>query len=191
MIGIRSNATLFTGINSTPVLIATDTQPGRRTNLRLGDLTLGAAYTLAPAGSGVEVELSGRMKLDTATRASRLSSGERDYALGVQVTKTLGRFAPFASATYRILGDTAAYRLNDGLAASAGTSMMVGRADLRARLNHYAAGATRLVDDAHEVFAGISGRLGRTPLRVTGFATAGFSNGAPGTSAGVALSSSF
>lgn len=188
---IRSNSVLFTGIDSTPVLVATDAQPLRRTNSGVGDLTLGAAYTLVPAGSDVEVELSGRVKLDTATRSSRLSSGERDYALGVQVTKTYGRVAPFVSATYRILGDTAAYRLDDGLAASAGASMMVGRETYLLASYHYAASATRLVDDAHEVFAGISGRLGNSPLRVTGFATAGLSNGAPGTSAGVSLSSSF
>lgn len=188
---IRSNGVLFTGIDSTPILVATDAQASRRTNSGLGDLTLGAAYTLAPAGSDVEVELSGRVKLDTATRSSRLSSGERDYALGVQVTKALGRFAPFVSATYRILGDTPVYRLDDGFAGSAGTSMMVGEETYLLASYHYAARATRLVDDSHELFAGVSGRLKNTPLRLTGFATAGLSNGAPGTSAGLSLSSSF
>lgn len=187
---IRSNATIFTGIDSTPVLVAPGTGR-RRTADGFGDLTLGAAYTVTTPQSGTEFELSGRIKLDTATRSSGLSSGEKDYALGVQVTQPIGRVAPFVSATYRFLGDPAQYRLNDGLAASAGASVEIGPGAFVLASYHFSERATRLVSDAHELFAGASARINDTPLRVTGFATAGLSRGAAGLSAGAALSYAF
>lgn len=188
---IRTNAVLFTGIDSTPVLVATNAAPQRRTADGFGDLTLGAAYTTVAGAAGTEVELSGRIKLDTATRSSGLSSGEKDYALGLQVTQPMGRIAPFASVTYRFLGDPAAYRLKDGLAASAGASYALGPETFALASYHFSEAATNLVNNAHEVFAGVSTRLPSTRLRLTGFATAGLSRGAAGVSGGVALSAGF
>lgn len=188
---IRSNAVIFTGIDSTPVLVAPGTRDTRRTAKGLGDLTLGAAYTLTPSDTGLEVELSGRVKIDTATRSSGLSSGKKDYALGVQVTKPVGAVAPFVSATYRFLGDTSTYQLKDGLAASAGASVMVGSQSYLLASYHYSKRATRFVSDAHELFAGVTTGIPNSRFRVTGFGTAGLSRGAAGVSAGVALSRAF
>lgn len=188
---IRSNATIFTGIDSTPVLVATDSVARRRTTRGFGDLTLGAAYSLVPSESDVELELSGRVKLDTATRSSGLSSGEKDYAVGVQVTKPVGRLGPFVSATYRSLGDSVAFRLRDGFAGSVGSSILVGERTFLLASYHYAEAATRLVRDAHELFVGGSMPVARTRLRVTAFGTAGLSRGAAGRSAGISLSQAF
>ena len=124
---IRSRSTVFTGIDSTPVLVAPDTSLEKKTTRGFGDLTLGASYTIDPSGSAYELELSGRAKIATATADSRLSSGANDYAFGAELSRTAGRFGPFVSATYRFLGDSAAYQLRDGFAASAGTSFSIGR----------------------------------------------------------------
>lgn len=188
---IRSNATLFTGIDSTPVLVAPGTAAARRTRRGFGDLTLGAAYTLEPNASALEVELSGRVKLNTARRSSGLTSGMTDYALGAQVTRPVGRVAPFASVTYRVLGDPQVFRLRDGFAASAGVSASVGPRTLVLTSYHYAQAATRLVSDSHEVFAGASTAIGDAGFRLTGFGTAGLSNGAASVSAGIAISQAF
>jgi hypothetical protein len=192
---IRSNATLFTGIDSTPVLVAPGTKATRRTSSGFGDLTIGAAYTFEPGVSAIELELSGRTKLNTADRSSSLSSGlssgKRDYSFGAQVTRPIARIAPFASVTYRILGDPQAFRLRDGFAASAGVSAPIGPRTLVLTSYHYAQAATRLVDDSHEIFAGASTAVGSSGLRLTGFGTAGLSNGASSLSAGVALSKAF
>lgn len=188
---IQSNAVIFTGIDSTPVLVAPTSQSRRRTAQGLGDLTLGAAYTIASPELGFDVELSGRMKVNTATQSSGLSSGRNDYAAGVQVTKPIGRLAPFVSATYRVLGDTRSFRLNDGFAASAGSSFMVGAGSYILASYHYSKRATDLVGDAHELFVGLATAIPRSNLRVTGFGTAGLSNGAAGKSIGAAVSSAF
>jgi hypothetical protein len=185
---IRSRSTIFTGIDSTPVLVATNTGATRRISDGFGDLTLGAAYTIAPRGAPLEIELSGRAKINTATTGSRLSSGKNDYALGIDVSTPVGKLTPFASFSYRFLGNTDLYTLRDGAAASAGASYALGTGTFLLASYHYSRAATMLVRDAHELFAGASTRIAGTPLRVTGFTTAGLSRGAPDVSAGLALS---
>lgn len=185
---IRSRSTIFTGIDSTPVLVATDTAPARRISDGFGDLTLGATYTIAPRAAPVEIALSGRAKINTATASSGLSSGRNDYAVGVDVSAPAGKVTPFAAFSYRFLGDSALYTLRDGAAASAGASYALGTRTFLLASYHYSRAATALVRDSHELFGGASTRLGGTPLRLTGFATAGLSRGAPDVSAGLALS---
>ena len=183
---IRSRSTIFTGIDATPVLVAPDTSMVNKTTDGFGDLTLGASYTVAT--NAAEVELSGRAKINTAVESSGLSSGANDYALGADVSVPLGRVTPFASFSYRFLGNTTAYRLRDGPAASGGASYALGSQSFVLVSYHYSRAATRFVNDSHELFAGASTRIGRSPLRLTGFTTAGLSRGAAAASAGVAVS---
>jgi hypothetical protein len=185
---IRSRSTIFTGIDATPVLVAPNTLPVRRTADGFGDLTLGASYTIASEASPIEVQLSGRAKINTATKRSGLSSGENDYAFGTDVSASLGKVTPFVSFSYRFLGNTAVYDLRDGPAASAGASYALSSNSFLLASYHYSRAATRLVEDAHELFAGISTRIPQSPLRVTGFATAGLSRGAAAASGGLAIS---
>lgn len=185
---IRSRSTIFTGIDATPVLVAPNTSTAKRTAEGFGDLTLGAAYTLAPTAVPIEIEISARAKLNTASRSSGLSSGENDYAVGADVSVPLGTVTPFASFTYRFLGDTAAFKLRDGPAASTGASIALGREAFLVASYHYSSAATRQVSAAHELFAGASQRLAGTPFRVTGFVTTGLSRGAAAISGGAALS---
>lgn len=187
---IRSNAAIFTGIDSTPVLVAAGSG-ARRTIDGFGDLTLGANYVVQVSSAGPELDFSGRVKLDTATRSSGLSSGKKDYAVGLQITQPVGRLAPFASVTYRFLGDADLYRLRDGAAASVGASYMVGENSFVLASYHYAQRATDLVPDSHELFLGASTPLFRSRFRLTGFTTAGLSRGAPGVAGGLAVSRSF
>ncbi len=191
-LNIRSRGVIFSGIDSTPV-IAAGTRPGapRVTSDGIGDLTLGAAYALPESGARPEIELSGRIKLPTARDADHLSTGKTDYSVGVQVTKTYGRLAPFVSATYRIFGDPAIINLRNGFAASVGLSAGLGDRVVALLSYHYAESASRLVHDSHELFAGVSAQLPHSRLRLTGFVTAGVSSGAAAESGGLSLSVSF
>ena len=184
---IRSKGTIFTGIDSTPIVVAATSSGRRVTTDGLGDLTLGASYTVSPSGTGLEIELSGRVKLPTATRKSQLSSQKTDYSGGLQVTKSIGRIAPFASVTYRVFGDPKGLDLRNGFAASAGASAIVGSKTVLLVSYHYALAATRFVDNSHELFAGASTALGESRFRLTGFVTKGLSNGAASVSGGVAI----
>lgn len=62
---IRSRSTIYTGIDSTPVLVAPDTSAAKRTADGFGDVTLGASYAFVSQTSPVELEISGRVKINT------------------------------------------------------------------------------------------------------------------------------
>ena len=182
---VRSATRIFTGIDSTPVLVGGAPLGPRRTVRGFGDLTLGAAYTLSGSPDGLEVEVSGRVKLPTASDAS-LKSGKVDYSAGVQVTKVIGGGAPYASVTYRIFGDPRGLDLKNGFAASAGLSASVGPAVLLGSY-HYAHRASSFVGDSHELFGGASIPIA-SRLRGTAFVTKGLANGAAAVSGGIGLS---
>ena len=186
---IRSDGIIYTGIDSTAVVVAPGATPQQRTAKGLGDLTLGGTYTLSALPGGTELELAGRVKLPTGR--SSLTSGRTDYALGVQATRPINRFAPFVSATYRVLGDRRDLSLRDGFAAAAGTSFYAGRGTVVLASYHYGRAATRLVPDSHELFAGASMPLPASRLRLTAYATAGLSQGAAAGSGGLSLSVGF
>jgi hypothetical protein len=190
-LNIRSRGTIFSGIDSTPVVAAGGT-PGRKVSRDgLGDITFGAAYTFQSDGSTPEIELSGRVKVPSATKASGLSTGKTDYSAGIQVTKLVGRVAPFVSGTYRIFGDPAAIDLRNGFAGSTGAAVLLGDRSTALFSYHYARSATRLVRDSHELFGGVSTRLPDSALRLTGFVTKGISSGAAAVSGGLSLSLDF
>ena len=188
---ISSAGTVFSGIDSTPVVVSTISPGVRTTYDGLGDLTLGASYTIPAAQDGLEVEVSGRVKLPTATDASGLSTGRADYSAGVQVTRQAGPFAPFGSLTYRVFGDPHGLSLRDGLAASAGSSLVISENVIALASYHYARAASRVVRDSHELFAGASYLVPDSKLRLTGFATAGLSSGAAAVSGGVSVAVDF
>jgi hypothetical protein len=185
---IQSRSTVFTGIDATPILVAPNTALSRRVSSGLGDLTLGGSFTLIPKYSRVEIQFSGRAKLNTASKSSGLSSGKNDYSLGADISVPVGKVTPFASFSYRFLGDTATYVLRDGPAASAGASYALNDKSFLLVSYHYSLSATRLVNDSHEVFIGASTKVRGSPLRLTGYATAGLSSGAAAASGGLALS---
>lgn len=184
---IDSASTIFASIDSSPVLIEPNTSLFRRTSSGFGDATFGASYLIEPIASPVEIEISGRAKINTANSKSRLSSGENDYALGVDVSYPLGPVTPFGSVVYRFLGDPVGYNLRSGPAASAGASYSLGPETFVLTSYHYSRAATWLVDDAHELFAGASTRVATLPVRITAFGTVGMSTGAPAASAGLAI----
>lgn len=188
---VRGRGLIFSGIDATPLIVSGGTPGPKLTNEGIGDLTVGAAYTLPHGAGRPEVELSGRVKFPTARRSDQLSTGKKDYSAGVQVTQAVGRFGPFVSASYRHFGDPATIALRSGFAASAGSSLSVGERSVVLVSYHYARAATRLVRDSHELFAGASTRIADTGLRGTIFSTAGLSSGAAATSGGVSLAVEF
>ncbi|RZM03991.1 MAG: hypothetical protein EOP68_19935, partial [Sphingomonas sp.] len=81
---IKSDGAIFTGIGGTPLFVAPNVPTGKRIRKGFGDVTLGASYLLPnPQGTGLDVELTGRVKLPTASDKSLLSTGKTDYSAGV------------------------------------------------------------------------------------------------------------
>lgn len=144
-----------------------------------GDLRLTARYRLPRAAlSGFELDLMGRVKLPTASRAKRLGTGEVDYAVGAELSRDMGSFEPFVSAQYRINGDRPDFDYRNTVAASAGTGFRLGRRT-RASLSYdYSQSRIRGRSGSHSLDAGVSTRLSRR-LSFSGSGSVGLSKRAP------------
>lgn len=186
---IDSAGALFTGIEGTPFVVAPGALSHKTVREGLGDLTLGASYLFPYANPlGIDVELTGRVKLPTASRESGLSTGKTDYTLGGEVSRTFSRFSPFASLTYRNFGDTNQWRLKDGFATSIGTSYLFNKSFIAVVSYEYAQRASAFIRDDHEIVTSASYKLPHCPFRVTGYTAYGLSAGAAAFSGGLSLS---
>ena len=61
------------------------------------------------------------IKFPTASRSQGLGTGEFDFGVDADLTWTFGRFAPFVSAGYRILGSPPGTHLDDVFAGTIGS----------------------------------------------------------------------
>jgi predicted metalloprotease with PDZ domain len=87
----------------------------------------------------------------------------------------------------RHFGDAGPWQLKDGFAGSVGGTYLVSD-KLAAIVSYdYAEGASAFIRDSQEVVFGLSRKLGREGLRLTGFVGAGLSDGAADTSGGISL----
>jgi len=184
---IRSDGTVFAGINGAPMFVAPTTQPQNRVRDGMGDLTLGASYMIDAPRLGFDLELLGRVKFPTASSSSQLSTGKTDFALGASLSKTMGRLTPSVTATYRWFGDTDIWKFRDGFEISAGASYAVTDATIVFLTYDYARATTALISDYHEIIGALSTPVLNDRLRLTAFAGKGLSSGAADVSGGVSL----
>ena len=184
---IESVGTVLVGNGAPVVLTPGDPAARRRTRDGVGDLQLGASYALPEALTGAWlIEVSGQVKVPTASRSRGLGTGKTDGAIGLDVSRAFGNFVPFANASYRFLGSPPGFDLRDSVGTSVGATYTFGRSFVTLSYD-YNRSVTRFLPDAHEVFAGVSGpAIGR--LNWTAFGTAGLSSGAPDYGLGMVFS---
>ena len=97
----------------------------------IGDLLLRGSYllpleSLLAADAAIPgwlpyVEMMGLVKFPTASRSEGLGTGEFDFGIEADLTWTVGRFSPFLSAGYRILGSPPGTHLYDVFTGSVGS----------------------------------------------------------------------
>jgi hypothetical protein len=97
-------------------------RPVSSTESGLGDFIVSAAYALATGAGQPGVDLSAKVKFGTADDEKGLGTGESDLYFQADVYHVYGDLVPFGTLGYRVLGDPAAFELEDGLYASAGVS---------------------------------------------------------------------
>ena len=186
---IESDGSFFAGLGGTPLFVAPKVTPVRRIRQGWGDTTLNASYLLPNGGQrGIDVELSGSVKIPTASRASGLSTRKVDYAGGVNISKTVGRLTPLASVEYRVFGNNSTWHFRNGFNVSAGTSYAVTDRTALLLTYEYSQASSDFIRDAHEVVLGASTPLARNRLRLTSYVSKGLSQGAAGVSGGASLS---
>ena len=186
---IRSDSVIFAGVGGTPLAVSPTAAPTRRTRDGFGDATLGASYLLP--SSSFDVELIGRIKVPLSSGARSVSTGKVDYYGGVEVSKTIGGFTPAVQVTYRVFGDMAGWDLRNGFATSVSGTFLLGRRVTALVSYDYAEAATRFIGDSHELAVGLSTPIADNRLRLTGFASAGLSRGAPDRSIGASVTFNF
>lgn len=115
-----------------PANIATGTSPAgaaprptAATESGIGDTSISATYHAHPAPEGVNVDFTARVKLPTADEDKGLGSGETDYYLQTDVSRTFGKVTAFTTLGYRFMGSNNASPLKDGPFATAGAAVRV------------------------------------------------------------------
>jgi hypothetical protein len=143
----------------------------------LGDLSLSATYgVLRQDNAGFDLDLTGRVKLPTASKAKGLGTGKADYGVSAEVARTFGNATPFLSVGYRMPGDPEGINLRNSMTASAGASFAAGSTVLIASYD-YAGRTSANAFDSHSLFGAVSGAATER-LNLTGYGTAGLSKGA-------------
>lgn len=86
---------------------ATTTTPSE-TNSGLGDVEISVDYNVYQnTVTGLNVSLSGTVKLGTADEAKGLGTGETDYRVSADVARSFGQFTPVVSFGYCVMGKPA------------------------------------------------------------------------------------
>jgi len=89
----------------------------------LGDVIAAATYNAYSGGSsGLLVNLTGKVKLGTASSAKGLGTGKNDYSLQSEVYQVQGNLTSFGTVGYKIHGAPIGYTLNDVFYGSLGGS---------------------------------------------------------------------
>lgn len=96
-----------------------------RSESGLGDIILQATRSLATAAGGAALDLTGKLKLGTASRSDGLGTGEEDFHVQLDVYGRAGEFTPFATLGYKFLGDPPGVDLRDVLYVDLGATRRI------------------------------------------------------------------
>jgi hypothetical protein len=168
-----------------PIFVDPGRPAGRDGRDGLGDLRLGLGHTL-PSVGGVELTVTGQVKLPTASARRGIGTGETDVAVGAEVARRFGPITPFAAIGYTLPGDPETFELQNSLSARGGVALQLGRG-LRGNLSYnYAESLRPLAADEQQISTGLSASLSRR-LSLGVYGNAGLSEGAPDVGAGMSV----
>jgi hypothetical protein len=183
---LDSPGNIVGGGTTGPIIIDPNAPATREVRKGLGDLSLGAAYSV-PSGTlgDFDLDLSGRVKLPTSSEKKALGTGKTDFSVAAELSRTIGLWSPFVNVGYRFFGDPSGLDLRDGPSASVGTTFQLGTTIAIASYD-YSRATSRASDDAHELFGALSGPLSDR-LNWTAYGIAGLSDGSPDYGLGVLI----
>jgi hypothetical protein len=153
-----------------------------------GDLNLSASYTVPSAIlNDFEVRLTGVTKLPTGPARHRLSTGEADFGMSVDVSRQFGIWGPFVTVGYMDMGKPTGFTLYNTTSVSAGTSLMLSDNLVAVASYDYDSADSPLVPAGHELFGSLSW-IRDDRITLTGYGTAGLSAGSPDMGVGFLIS---
>jgi hypothetical protein len=171
-----------------PIVINRRTSAAPDVRTGWGDLNLSASYTIPSSVlDNFEVRLTGIAKLPTAPARRRLSTGEADFGMSLDVSRPFGIWAPFVTVGYLDRGQPAGFTLYGTTSVSAGTSLELSKNLVAVASYDYDSADTPLVPAAHELFGSLSW-IRDDHVTLTGYGTVGLSAGSPDMGVGFLVS---
>lgn len=171
-----------------PILVNRRTTLPLVTRTGFGDLNLSGTYDVPSSFlDDFEVKVSAGIKIPTASTRRRLSTGETDFTMSMDVTRQFGDWGPFVKVGYLIPGQPSAFKLFDTVSASAGTSYTINDNLVAVASYDFDSASTPLVTASHELFGSLSW-IRDNGMTLTGYGTAGLSSGSPAIGAGLLVS---
>ena len=181
-------------IDGPDVVLGPDNEPlpgvptARQTRQGLSDLGASATVSL-PLGDDTpwSVDLTGRVKLPTASTARGLSTGKTDFSASIDVTYIVGQWAPFVELGLRVPGDPAAIDLRNSPSASVGFAHVLGSGGKGGAViasYDWQRAFSPFAEDSHSLFAAWSRPVAKR-IDLTGYGSVGMSEGAAGIEVGV------
>lgn len=173
------------GLLGLPILVDPTEPAARTTRQGIGDLRVGAGYTLAVPG-GVGLTVSSEVKLPTASERRGLGTGEADLTVGGEAARSFGALTPFVGLSYTLPGDPKGYRLDNSLAARGGVAVRISPA-VRGHVAYgQARGLSPFIENERQLSTGVEARLS-SGLSLGVSAGAGLTEGSPDVGAAVRL----
>ena len=179
-------------IDGPGVVLGPDNEPlpgfpiARQTRQGLGDLSASATVSL-PLGEDTpwSVDLTGRVKLPTASKSRGLTTGKTDFSFGADIGYVTGKWAPFVELGIRLPGDPAGIDLRNSPSVSVGAVRVLGTgAGALIASYDWQRAFSPLAADSHSLFAAWSRPVAKR-FDLTGYGSVGLSQGAAGIEAGV------
>lgn len=153
-----------------------------------GDLNLSATYTIPPAIlDDFEVRISGVAKVPIASERKRLSTGQADMGMSVDISRQVGVLTPFVTVGYLSVGQPVGYTLYDTTSVSAGSSLELSDNLVAVVSYDYDSADGPLVTAAQSLFTSLSW-VREDGVTLTGFGTVGLSDGSPDMAVGFLVS---
>lgn len=164
----------------------------RTTESGLGDVVAAATYNIygSKGASPLLIDLTGKVKFGTADENKGLGTGENDYAIQVDLYKTVDKFTGFGTVGYKVLGDPVGVNLDNVFYGSLGgsykfTQQTSGGLILDLREKASASGAPQ-----RELTAFVSHKIDKA-WKTQGYLVQGFADGSPDWGAGAMVTYGF
>ena len=181
-------------IDGPGVVLGPDNEPlpgfptARQTRKGLGDLGASATASL-PLGEDTpwSIDLTGRVKLPTASKRRGLTTGKTDVSFGADVSYLAGKWLPFVEIGIRIPGDIAGLDLRNSPSVSLGAARVLGTTGKGGAVivtYDWQRAFSPLAADSHSLFAAYSHPVSKR-LDLTGYGSVGLSSGSAGIEAGI------
>lgn len=156
-----------------------------------GDTTVSATYSFyPPVAQGMVIDLTGKVKFDTANEDKGLGTGENDYAVQMDVYKVFGKFTAIAGVGYRVYGNPSYATLDNVFYGSVGGAYKLSQTTSIGAIYDYRPKIVDSGSEISEVLSFVSHKL-NDQWKLQAYFVKGFSDGSPDYGGGAMLGYSF